>query len=177
MQNPKKQKREERRAKIRQGWEERYGALVTGEATLAEILMYDDERLMKLAAKGLRLFQIGKLRPALKIFRGLVLLDPWVPYFHYLLGGAYEKLGSMERALREYQRVEELTSGVEPAPDIVPFTRLGRGRVLARLGRTAEAREALASIVEGSFSGLDPALLNAARLISAHLEAAGATGG
>jgi tetratricopeptide (TPR) repeat protein len=170
VQDPKHIKREERRKLIRDSWEERYPDLVQGRVTLGEIMGYDDDRLMKLATKGTRLFKLGKIDAALKVFRGLVLLDPWVPYFHYLLGGAYEKLGRLDRALREYDSTLEMTSDAEPIPDIVPYAVLGKGRVLGRLGQASEAVQTLGPLAEGDLPSAEPSLAAAARLIRGHLQ-------
>jgi tetratricopeptide (TPR) repeat protein len=165
-----KLKRQERRDRIRESWEERYDELVSGDVTLAEILGYDDARLMKLAAKGNRLFKVGKWAAAAKVFRGLVVLDPMVPYFHYLHGSAQEKLANLDRAKKEYRCTLDLTDGVEPPPDIVAFARLGLGRVLARLGALEEAKACLRPVASGAILGSDPAIPAAAQLILQHLE-------
>jgi tetratricopeptide (TPR) repeat protein len=171
MLNHRKRRREERRKLIRERWERHFHELVQGTVTLAAILGYTDERLMKLAEKGLRLLRIHKLDKALKIFRGLVILDPWVPYFHYLLGSAYEKLQNAERALREYRSAVALTAGMEPAPDVVPFAVLGQARVLARSGRLEEALDALRPIAEGPVPAAAPTTHAIAKLMCRHLEA------
>jgi tetratricopeptide (TPR) repeat protein len=166
----KTQKRQQRRTRIHQAWEEHYEALVAGEISLGEILGYDDQKLMKLADKGLRLYKLGKLRAARRVFRGLVVLDPWVPYFHYLLGTVHEKLSELPAAEREYAKVIELASQLEPPPELLGFALLAQGRMLGRLGRIAEALETLASVLEQQ-ERIDPVVLNTARLIAEHLQA------
>ena len=171
MSDARKLKREQRRERIRENWESRHDEIVTGDVTLAEILGYDDARLMKLAAKGNRLFKVGKWAAAAKVFRGLVVLDPMVPYFHYLLGSAQEKQGNLDRARREYATTLDLTSGIEPPPDLVAFARLSLGRVLARLEQVREAIEMLRPVASGAIASSDPAIPAAALLILQHLEA------
>lgn len=165
-----KQKREERRHLIREWWQQHFQGLVQGQVSLAKIMGYDDAKLQKLASKGLRLFKVGKLDNARKIFRGLVILDPWVPYFHYLLGSAYEKLGNFENAWREYARAIELTEGMQPVPDVVPFAMLGQGRMLGREGQLEPAISVLSLLVDGRYPAADPTVLETAGLMCRHFE-------
>jgi tetratricopeptide (TPR) repeat protein len=167
--DPDKQKRQHRRALIHQAWEEHYGELVLGEISMAQILGYDDQRLMMLADRGLSLYNAGKLRSARKVFKGIVLLDPWVPYFHYLLATVHEKLGDLVAADSEFGKAIELTGQMQPAPELLGFAMLARGRVLARTGRIQEALALLARVNDGT-SPVDPIVSNTARLIAEHLQ-------
>lgn len=167
------EKRRLRDERIQEAWRERYHDLVNGEVTLAEILQHSDEKLMQVADKGLRLLKLGKFEVARKILGGLPLLDPYVPYFHLLLGTLHEKVGEPEAAHEEYGQAVELCESMDPPGSLLPFALLAQAKLLVHQSRHAEARSLVQRLASGEVDVKDPKLHREAQVMLAYLESAG----
>jgi hypothetical protein len=53
-----------------------------GEITMAEALHFDDKRMLEIAKMSSELIKACQFDDAIVLFRGLVALDPRVPFFH-----------------------------------------------------------------------------------------------
>jgi tetratricopeptide (TPR) repeat protein len=169
----KAQARQGRAERIRQSWEENYDRLVDGEATLAEILGHSDEKLMEIADLGLTLLRVGKYDQARKILGGLPLLDPYVPYFHMLLGLLHERSGQSWEGLREYETAIDLAESTDPPARVLPHILLNKAKLLVRAGRLDEAEPLVRRLVSETLAGQDPRFQREARAMLRHLESAG----
>jgi tetratricopeptide (TPR) repeat protein len=174
MQQPKPQSREERRAqraqRIEQAWKDHYYELVNGEITLAEILNHSDQQLMRAADEGLRLLKLGKYEPARKILAGLPLLDPYVPYFHLLLGTLHERVGEMEEAAAEYEQTIELCESMSPPGRLLPVSLLAAAKVWTRLERVGAALQAVRRVLSDEIPRCDPKVRREAQVMETYLE-------
>jgi tetratricopeptide (TPR) repeat protein len=166
------QKRKLREERIQDTWRDNYYALVNGEVTLAEILQHPDEKLMQVADKGLRLMKLGKYEQARGILAGLPMLDPYVPYFHMLLGTLYEKLGEPDDALAEYQQAVDLCESMDPPGSLLPFALLSQTKLLTHHGQLQDALAIVRRMVSGEVDVRDPRLQREAQMICTYLESA-----
>jgi tetratricopeptide (TPR) repeat protein len=171
MQSPvsREQRRAQRAERLQQAWKEHYFALVNGQVTLAELLQHPDQKLMQVADKGLRMLKLGKYDAARKILSGLVLLDPYVPYFHLLLGGLHDKMSEVDDALAEYDQIIELCESMNPPGSLLPCGLLAKAKVLIRLGNLGEAAAIVRRMFSDEFPLRDPRLLREARAIQDYL--------
>ena len=85
---------------------------------------------------GNTLLQAGRADDALLQFRGVLELDPTFWRGHAALAAYHEERGDLDEAIAAFERAVEL-AGANAAP------RAGLARVLARAGRTVDARRVL----------------------------------
>jgi tetratricopeptide (TPR) repeat protein len=167
----KAQKKRARAQRIHQTWEGHYDELLDGELTLAEILGHSDEKLMDVADLGLMLIQVGKFEQARKILTGLPLLEPYVPYFHMLLGILHDRLGDLWKGLEEYEAAIELCESSDPPAELLPHVLLNQAKLLIRTGRLTDAAEVMSRLDSGEFPEQDPRFEREVKGILHHLEA------
>jgi tetratricopeptide (TPR) repeat protein len=132
-------RRRMRAARIESAWQSHGHRIATGEVTLAEILGHNDEKLMQVADIGLGLLKVGKYDSALKVLRGLVLLDPYVPYFHMLLGLLHERTREPERAAAEYDQALAQCEALGSGGHLTLCVLLAKAKLFARIGKLPKA--------------------------------------
>jgi tetratricopeptide (TPR) repeat protein len=142
----KTQRKQMRKVRIKRQWNENYDDLLAGFVTMAEILGHSDDKLMEIAEAGLRLLDVGRYEQARKLLQSLPLLDPFVPYFHLLLGMLHEKTQKPYEALEEYEEAIRLCKMMQPPGEMLPHAMLSRAKVLARVRNADDAREMLREI-------------------------------
>jgi hypothetical protein len=165
-----------RTQQIHDRWETQRDALVSGEVTLAELLGHSDDKLLQVANKGLLALRAGKLEHAGKILMGLPLLDPYVPYFHLLVGLYYERVRQPEKALAEYEHAVGQCEAMEPRAELLPHVLMARAKLLTRMGRLRSALAVAQRLTSGEFNIQDGRFHREAAGIRRYLESAAQQG-
>lgn len=134
--------------------------LVDGEtfASLSEISV---EELERIYTRGYESYHAGRYDEALVDFTYLVMHQPWDRRFHMALGSALHQEGEFQHALKFYGYALFMDA-CDPTPT------LAIAQCLLALGEQVDAREALQTAIEQSYS--DPKYHSVKETASALLE-------
>jgi len=140
--------------------EDKLKSFVRGEITWAQLQGLTMEEAYSFAEMGYTLFQQGQYKQAKSIFEGLVLCNPYDPYFHSMLGAIYARQDLFEEAAHEYTVVLELD------PENI-ISLVSRAEILLQSGDFEPAMKDLARAIELDPEGEDPSGLRARALAGA----------
>ncbi len=156
--------------------EENFKKFLFGKITWAQLEGMTMEQAYAIAEFGYTMYQQGRYKDSRTLFEGLVIGNPYDPYFHAMLGAIYTKLDMHEEAAQEFSIAIEL----DPE-DINSY--VNRGELLLQHGEFEYAMEDLKAAIELDPEGKNPASLRARALAAAtaavikelieHKEAAG----
>jgi len=159
--------------------EENFKKFLFGKITWAQLEGMTMEQAYAIAEFGYTMYQQGRYKDSRTLFEGLVIGNPYDPYFHAMLGAIYTKLDMHEEAAQEFSIAIEL----DPE-DINSY--VNRGELLLQHGEFEYAMEDLKAAIELDPEGKNPASLRARALAAAtaavikelieHKEAAGESG-
>lgn len=160
--------------------EENFKKFLFGKITWAQLEGMTMEQAYAIAEFGYTMYQQGRYKDARTLFEGLVIGNPYDPYFHAMLGAIYTKLDMHEEAAQEFSIAIEL----DPE-DINSY--VNRGELLLQHGEFEYAMEDLKAAIDLDPEGKNPASLRARALAAAtaaaikelieRKEAEGKTGG
>lgn len=160
--------------------EENFKKFLFGKITWAQLEGMTMEQAYAIAEFGYTMYQQGRYKDARTLFEGLVIGNPYDPYFHAMLGAIYTKLDMHEEAAQEFSIAIEL----DPE-DINSY--VNRGELLLQHGEFEYAMEDLKAAIDLDPEGKNPASLRARALAAAtaaaikelieRREAEGKTGG
>jgi tetratricopeptide (TPR) repeat protein len=88
--------------------EESLESFRTGEITLGELIGIDEDESMAIAEVAFTMLEQNRLDDARQLAEGLVVCDPFDPYFHTLLASVYLKEEKNEEAMEELSMAIEL---------------------------------------------------------------------
>lgn len=131
---------------------------VMGEATLGTLYGITIEEAYSIAELGYTFAEQGRLSDALTVFLGLVVSNPYDPYFHSMLGSIYQKQDNIEGAVEEYS----IAIGLDPANT---ESYVNRAELLMRLGNFVQAASDFKSAIELDPNGVNPSV-NRARVLA-----------
>ncbi len=131
---------------------------VLGRITLGELEGINKRAQYELAELGYGYLQAGQHEEALRIFRGLALLDPYDAYFQLALGWIAHK----ERRLDDAEQHLSRSLAINPY-SVAAHTSRGEVRLLR--GQIAEAVEDLEAAIELDPEANDPATHRAVALV------------
>jgi Flp pilus assembly protein TadD len=123
---------------------------IMGEATLGQLYGMTIEEAYSIAELGYTLAEQGRLKDAQHIFQGLVLSNPYDPYFHSMLGSIYQKLELIDAAAEEYG----IAIGLDPA-NLQSY--VNRGELMIRKGNFQQAAKDFKAAIELDPNGSNPA--------------------
>src|SRR5947209_2872596 len=159
--------------------EENFKKFLFGKITWAQLEGMTMEQAYAIAEFGYTMYQQGRYKDARTLFEGLVIGNPYDPYFHAMLGAIYTKMDMHEEAAQEFSIAIEL----DPE-DINSY--VNRGELLLQHGEFEYAMEDLKAAIDLDPEGKNPASLRARALAAAtaavikdlieRKEAAGETG-
>lgn len=160
--------------------EENFKKFLFGKITWAQLEGMTMEQAYAIAEFGYTMYQQGRYKDSRTLFEGLVIGNPYDPYFHAMLGAIYTKLDMHEEAAQEFSIAIEL----DPE-DINSY--VNRGELLLQHGEFEYAMEDLKAAIDLDPEGKNPASLRARALAAAtaaaikelieRKEAEGKTGG
>src|SRR5262245_60800945 len=75
---------------------------VFGEATMGQLYGITIEEAYSIAELGYTFAEQGRLNDAQTVFLGLVVSNPYDPYFHAMLGSIFQKQENIDGAIEEY---------------------------------------------------------------------------
>jgi tetratricopeptide (TPR) repeat protein len=122
---------------------------VMGTATLGQLYGMTIEEAYSIAELGYTFMEQGRLREAQTVFQGLVLSNPYDPYFHTILGSVYQRMELIDGALEEYS----IAISLDPA-NLAAY--VNRGELLIRKANFEQAAKDFKSAID-----LDPDGTNA----------------
>ncbi len=140
--------------------EENFQKFLMGEMTWAQLEGMTMEQAYAIAEFGYNSYQQGRYKDAQTIFEGLVIGNPYDPYFHSMLGAIYAKLDLHEEATQEFSIAIDL----DPE-DINSF--VNRGELLLQHGEFEYAMEDLKAAIDLDPEGDNPASMRARALAAA----------
>lgn len=132
---------------------------VMGEATLGQLYGLTIEEAYSVAELGYTFVEQGRLKEAQTVFQGLVLSNPYDPYFHTMLGSIYQKLELIDGALEEYS----IAIALDPA-NLTAY--VNRGELLIRKGNFEQAAKDFKNVIELDPNGTNPSANRARALAS-----------
>src|SRR5205823_12471708 len=88
--------------------EENFKKFLFGKITWAQLEGMTMEQAYAIAEFGYTMYQQGRYKAARTLFEGLVIGNPYDPYFHAMLGAIYTKLEMHEEAAQEFSIAIEL---------------------------------------------------------------------
>lgn len=139
---------------------ENFKKFLFGKITWAQLEGMTMEQAYSIAEFGYTMYQQGRYKDARTLFEGLVIGNPYDPYFHAMLGAIYTKLDLHEEAAQEFSIAIEL----DPE-DINSY--VNRGELLLQHGEFEAAMEDLKAAIELDPKGENPASLRARALAAA----------
>lgn len=139
---------------------ENFKKFLFGKITWAQLEGMTMEQAYSIAEFGYTMYQQGRYKDARTLFEGLVIGNPYDPYFHAMLGAIYTKLDLHEEAAQEFSIAIEL----DPE-DINSY--VNRGELLLQHGEFEAAMEDLRAAIELDPKGENPASLRARALAAA----------
>lgn len=139
---------------------ENFKRFLAGEITWAQLEGMTMEQAYAIAEFGYTMYQQGRYKESRTMFEGLVIGNPYDPYFHAMLGAIYTKLDLHEEAAQEFSIAIEL----DPE-DINSF--VNRGELLLQHGEFEYAMEDLKAAIDLDPKGENPASLRARALAAA----------
>ena len=125
--------------------EKRLLKFIEGKITQAELQGISKKSLEKIAKIGFDALQQGKFDDADVVFRGLVALDPYEPYFLSALGALALRRDNLEEAEAWYSRSIEAAQAKRQK---APIARANRGEVRLMQERLEDAIDDLATAIE-----------------------------
>ncbi len=140
--------------------EENFKKFLFGKITWAQLEGMTMEQAYAIAEFGYTMYQQGRYKDARTLFEGLVIGNPYDPYFHAMLGAIYTKLDLHEEAAQEFSIAIEL----DPE-DINSY--VNRGELLLQHGEFEYAMEDLKAAIDLDPDGKNPASLRARALAAA----------
>ena len=140
--------------------EENFKKFLFGKITWAQLEGMTMEQAYAIAEFGYTMYQQGRYKDSRTLFEGLVIGNPYDPYFHAMLGAIYTKLDLHEEAAQEFSIAIEL----DPE-DINSF--VNRGELLLQHGEFEYAMEDLKAAIDLDPEGKNPASLRARALAAA----------
>jgi len=140
--------------------EENFKKFLFGKITWAQLEGMTMEQAYAIAEFGYTMYQQGRYKDARTLFEGLVIGNPYDPYFHAMLGAIYTKLDMHEEAAQEFSIAIEL----DPE-DINSY--VNRGELLLQHGEFEYAMEDLKAAISLDPEGKNPASLRARALAAA----------
>ena len=140
--------------------EENFKKFLFGKITWAQLEGMTMEQAYAIAEFGYTMYQQGRYKDARTLFEGLVIGNPYDPYFHAMLGAIYTKLDLHEEAAQEFSIAIEL----DPE-DINSY--VNRGELLLQHGEFEYAMEDLKAAIDLDPEGKNPASLRARALAAA----------
>ena len=140
--------------------EENFKKFLFGKITWAQLEGMTMEQAYAIAEFGYTMYQQGRYKDARTLFEGLVIGNPYDPYFHAMLGAIYTKLDMHEEAAQEFSIAIEL----DPE-DINSY--VNRGELLLQHGEFEYAMEDLKAAIDLDPDGKNPASLRARALAAA----------
>ncbi|GEM_PF-616506 len=140
--------------------EENFKKFLFGKITWAQLEGMTMEQAYAIAEFGYTFYQQGRYKDARTLFEGLVIGNPYDPYFHAMLGAIYTKLDMHEEAAQEFSIAIEL----DPE-DINSY--VNRGELLLQHGEFEYAMEDLKAAIDLDPEGKNPASLRARALAAA----------
>lgn len=144
-----------------QNWTpENFKKFLFGQITWAQLEGMTMEQAYALAEFAYTMYQQGRYKDARTMFEGLVIGNPYDPYFHAMLGAVYTKLDMQEEAAQEFSIAIEL----DPE-DINSY--VNRGELLLQHGEFEYAMEDLKAAIDLDPSGKNPASIRARALAAA----------
>jgi tetratricopeptide (TPR) repeat protein len=141
----------------------RLARFVAGVITLGELEGISKDEQYEMAKLGHRLIKQGKLADAMKVFEGLVALDPRDAYFHMALGSIAQRSDQLEEAEERYTRA----LAINPYS---PVALANRGEVRMMRGRMLEGAKDLMKALEEDPAGTEQATKRARATISVLLQ-------
>ncbi len=140
--------------------EENFKKFLFGKITWAQLEGMTMEQAYAIAEFGYTMYGQGRYKDARTLFEGLVIGNPYDPYFHAMLGAIYTKLDMHEEAAQEFSIAIEL----DPE-DINSY--VNRGELLLQHGEFEHAMEDLKAAIDLDPEGKNPASLRARALAAA----------
>lgn len=140
--------------------EENFKKFLFGKITWAQLEGMTMEQAYAIAEFGYTMYQQGRYKDSRTLFEGLVIGNPYDPYFHAMLGAIYTKLDMHEEAAQEFSIAIEL----DPE-DINSY--VNRGELLLQHGEFEYAMEDLKAAIDLDPEGKNPASLRARALAAA----------
>ncbi|MBK8014539.1 MAG: tetratricopeptide repeat protein [Deltaproteobacteria bacterium] len=140
--------------------EENFKKFLTGKITWAQLEGMTMEQAYAIAEFGYTMYQQGRYKDARTLFEGLVIGNPYDPYFHAMLGAIYTKMDLHEEAAQEFSIAIDL----DPE-DINSY--VNRGELLLQHGEFEYAMEDLKAAIDLDPEGKNPASLRARALAAA----------
>jgi type III secretion system low calcium response chaperone LcrH/SycD len=140
--------------------EENFKKFLFGKITWAQLEGMTMEQAYAIAEFGYTMYQQGRYKDARTLFEGLVIGNPYDPYFHAMLGAIYTKMDLHEEAAQEFSIAIEL----DPE-DINSY--VNRGELLLQHGEFEYAMEDLKAAIDLDPEGKNPASLRARALAAA----------
>lgn len=140
--------------------EENFKKFLLGKITWAQLEGMTMEQAYAIAEFGYTMYGQGRYKDARTLFEGLVIGNPYDPYFHAMLGAIYTKLDMHEEAAQEFSIAIEL----DPE-DINSY--VNRGELLLQHGEFESAMEDLKAAIDLDPEGKNPASLRARALAAA----------
>lgn len=140
--------------------EENFKKFLFGKITWAQLEGMTMEQAYAIAEFGYTMYQQGRYKDARTLFEGLVIGNPYDPYFHAMLGAIFTKLDMHEEAAQEFSIAIEL----DPE-DINSY--VNRGELLLQHGEFEYAMEDLKAAIDLDPDGKNPASLRARALAAA----------
>jgi tetratricopeptide (TPR) repeat protein len=140
--------------------EENFKKFLFGKITWAQLEGMTMEQAYAIAEFGYTMYGQGRYKDAQTLFEGLVIGNPYDPYFHAMLGAIYTKLDMHEEAAQEFNIAIEL----DPE-DINSY--VNRGELLLQHGEFEYAMEDLKAAIDLDPEGKNPASLRARALAAA----------
>ncbi|MEL6184274.1 MAG: tetratricopeptide repeat protein [Myxococcota bacterium] len=140
--------------------EENFKKFLFGKITWAQLEGMTMEQAYAIAEFGYTMYGQGRYKDARTLFEGLVIGNPYDPYFHAMLGAIYTKLDLHEEAAQEFSIAIEL----DPE-DINSY--VNRGELLLQHGEFEYAMEDLKAAIDLDPEGKNPASLRARALAAA----------
>jgi type III secretion system low calcium response chaperone LcrH/SycD len=140
--------------------EENFKKFLFGKITWAQLEGMTMEQAYAIAEFGYTMYQQGRYKDARTLFEGLVIGNPYDPYFHAMLGAIYTKMDLHEEAAQEFSIAIEL----DPE-DINSY--VNRGELLLQHGEFEYAMEDLKAAIDLDPDGKNPASLRARALAAA----------
>lgn len=139
---------------------ENFKKFLFGKITWAQLEGMTMEQAYAIAELGYTMYQQGRYGESRTIFEGLVIGNPYDPYFHAMLGATYTKLDMHEEAAQEFSIAIEL----DPE-DINSY--VNRGELLLQHGEFEYAMEDLKAAIDLDPEGKNPASIRARALAAA----------